>query len=97
MLAERKTRDEVLRLVRDGRAELEAALAGIPEERIEEPVLDGGWSAKDLMAHVAHSCATMAAALGDCLAVGGSQRERLQARLRARARKAPGRAYRVAE
>jgi uncharacterized damage-inducible protein DinB len=54
MPAERKTRDEVLKLVRSGRAELEAALARIPEERIEEPLLDGGWSAKDLMAHVAH-------------------------------------------
>jgi uncharacterized damage-inducible protein DinB len=54
MPAERKTRDEVLKLVRSGRAELEAALARIPEKRIEEPLLDGGWSAKDLMAHVAH-------------------------------------------
>jgi uncharacterized damage-inducible protein DinB len=54
MPAERKTRDEVLRLVRDGRAELDAALARIPEERTEEPLLDGGWSAKDLMAHVTH-------------------------------------------
>ena len=54
MPAERKTRDEVLRLVRDGRGELEAALARIPDERIEEPLLDGGWSAKDLMGHVAH-------------------------------------------
>ena len=49
MPAERKTRDDVLRLVRDGRGELEAALARIPDERIEEPLLDGGWSAKDLM------------------------------------------------
>jgi uncharacterized damage-inducible protein DinB len=52
--AERKTRDEVLGLVRKGRAELEAALACIPKGRLEEPLLDGGWSAKDLMAHVAH-------------------------------------------
>lgn len=54
MAAERKTRDEVLRLIRASRAELEAALARTPDERIEEPLLDGGWSAKDLMAHVAH-------------------------------------------
>ena len=40
--------------MREGRAELEAALARIPEERLEEPLLEGGWSAKDLMAHVAH-------------------------------------------
>jgi uncharacterized damage-inducible protein DinB len=54
MPAERKTRDEVLRLIRDGRAALESALARIPEHRLEEPLLDGDWSAKDLMAHVTH-------------------------------------------
>jgi uncharacterized damage-inducible protein DinB len=54
MPAERKTRDEVLDLVRHSRADLEAALARIPEERMVEPLLDGGWSAKDLMAHVSH-------------------------------------------
>jgi hypothetical protein len=54
MPAERKTRDETLRLIREGRAALERALARIPEQRLEEPLLDGEWSAKDLMAHVTH-------------------------------------------
>jgi uncharacterized damage-inducible protein DinB len=54
MAAERKTREQVLRLVRDGRAELEDALARLPDARLEEPLLEGGWSAKDLMAHVSH-------------------------------------------
>ncbi len=54
MPAERKTRDQVLGLIRQRRHELEAALARIPEDRLEEPLLDGGWSARDLMAHVTH-------------------------------------------
>jgi len=54
MAAERKTRDEVLGLIRDSRAALENALARIPEHRLQEALLDGGWSAKDLMAHVTH-------------------------------------------
>jgi uncharacterized damage-inducible protein DinB len=54
MPPERKTRDEVLALIREHRAALESALARIPEDRLEEPLLDGDWSAKDLMAHVTH-------------------------------------------
>jgi uncharacterized damage-inducible protein DinB len=54
MPAERKTCAEVLSLVRSSRAQLEAALARIPEERIEDPLLDGDWSGKDLMAHITH-------------------------------------------
>lgn len=29
-----------------------AVLARVPPERMEEPTLDGGWSAKDLLAHI---------------------------------------------
>jgi uncharacterized damage-inducible protein DinB len=53
-MADRKTRDDVLRLVGDSRAELEAALARVPAERFEEPLLDGGWTVKDLLAHVTY-------------------------------------------
>jgi hypothetical protein len=65
MAAERKTRDKVLQLVASGRAALEAALARIPEVRMEEPLLDGGWSAKDLMAHVTHWEMAFLSNLGD--------------------------------
>lgn len=53
-MAERKTRDDVLRLVGDSRAELDTALAKVPADRLEEPLLDGDWSVKDLMAHVTY-------------------------------------------
>jgi hypothetical protein len=54
MPAERKTRDQVLALIQQRRGELEAALACVPEDRLEEPLLDGGWAPRDLMAHVTH-------------------------------------------
>ena len=52
-MVERKTRGEVLDLVRSGRADLEMALGRLDEGQMENPGLAGGtWSAKDLMAHV---------------------------------------------
>lgn len=65
MTAERKTRDEVLGLIRESRDALERALARVPPARLEEPLLDGGWSAKDLMAHVAHWEMAFLSNLGD--------------------------------
>lgn len=35
-------------------AELIAAIDGIPEERLSEPGVAGGWSVKDVLAHVAY-------------------------------------------
>lgn len=46
---------EVLALIDDERARLDAALAGIPRERLETPGTDGGWSAKDVLAHITWS------------------------------------------
>jgi uncharacterized protein (TIGR03083 family) len=43
----------LVRAVEDGRARLEAAIAGVPTGRLEEPGLAGGWSVKDVLAHVA--------------------------------------------
>ena len=34
-------------------AEFETLLAAVPEERLETPALDGGWSVKDVLWHVA--------------------------------------------
>jgi len=64
-MAERKTRDEVLDLLRRGRAELEAALGRLAESQLETPGLAGGtWSAKDLMAHIAFWESLMVQRLG---------------------------------
>jgi len=64
-MAERKTRDEVLDLIRRGRAELEAALGRLDERQLETPGLAGGtWSAKDLMSHVAFWESLMVQRLG---------------------------------
>lgn len=38
--------------LRHGRAAWEAAIAAIPKARLTEPALPGGWSAKDVIAHV---------------------------------------------
>lgn len=48
------TKDEATRAEADAWAELEAAVAAVPEERLETPALDGGWSVKDALWHVAY-------------------------------------------
>src|SRR5689334_17586769 len=35
-------------------AEFLAVVARVPPERMEEPTLDGGWSVKDLLAHITY-------------------------------------------
>ncbi|MBO0684512.1 MAG: maleylpyruvate isomerase N-terminal domain-containing protein [Candidatus Dormibacteraeota bacterium] len=49
------TKGEFLAELRDGRRQWEAALARVPQERMLEPELPGGWSLKDVIAHVAWS------------------------------------------
>jgi uncharacterized protein (TIGR03083 family) len=44
---------ELLAMVRRARAEWDALLAGVPRERVTEPRLPGGWSVKDVVAHMA--------------------------------------------
>jgi hypothetical protein len=48
-----RTKLEVLALIRRERDRLEAAIARLPEKRRAVPLLDDGWSVKDVMAHVA--------------------------------------------
>jgi DinB family protein len=48
-----RTKADLLRRIRAGRAAFDAALAAIPPEIVERPVLDDGGSVKDLVAHVA--------------------------------------------
>jgi hypothetical protein len=41
------------RLISETRAQLEATLAGMNEQQLTAPILEGGWSAKDMMDHLA--------------------------------------------
>ena len=46
-------KSELLERMQAGREEWDALIAQIPESTLTEPVLSGGWSVKDLIAHVA--------------------------------------------
>lgn len=48
-----RSREELLREIREERAAFEAILAQVPEQRLLQPLLDGGWSVKDVLAHIA--------------------------------------------
>lgn len=50
--AERLTPAQVQTRLRAGRADLDAALATLPVAHWEEPLLEGGWSVKDTLAHL---------------------------------------------
>jgi uncharacterized protein (TIGR03083 family) len=45
-------RNELLANMHHGREALERALAALPADRLEAPTLPGGWSVKDLLAHL---------------------------------------------
>lgn len=45
-------RTELLRRVHQGRTELESALASFDKRDLTEPLLAGGWSIKDIIAHI---------------------------------------------
>ena len=48
-----RSKRELLERMRAGREEWDALIAQIPETTLTRPVLTGGWSVKDLIAHVA--------------------------------------------
>jgi hypothetical protein len=48
-----KSKTELLERMRAGREEWDALIAQIPDSARIEPALAGGWSVKDLIAHVA--------------------------------------------
>ena len=52
-MSDPKSRQEVLDLIRSERESLESILSGISEESMLEPGVQGNWSGKDLLAHVA--------------------------------------------
>lgn len=46
------TKDELVARIRTEHARLDAAVARIGEERCIDPAFDGGWSLKDIFAHI---------------------------------------------
>jgi uncharacterized protein (TIGR03083 family) len=50
---ERVTARELIATIRRDRDRFDAALARVPAGRLEEPSLPGGWSVKDVLAHIA--------------------------------------------
>lgn len=53
-MTERITKAQLLENLQSGRAEWDAALAAVPEARMEEAGVAGHWSVKDLIAHLTH-------------------------------------------
>jgi hypothetical protein len=45
-------KDEILDALEDERENFLEAIDGLTDEELEEPSLDGGWSAKDIMIHI---------------------------------------------
>ena len=45
-------KDELLNAIKRDRAALEALVARVPDGRMTEPALVGGWSVKDVLAHI---------------------------------------------
>lgn len=50
---DRMNKTQLLDLIQTARADFEALLAGIPEAWMTEPGVEGQWSIKDLIAHIA--------------------------------------------
>jgi hypothetical protein len=63
-------RSTFLDALRAARGEWESALAGIPEGLMTEPGLPGGWSVKDVVAHVAWSEREMVGVIRERALVG---------------------------
>ena len=63
---------QVLSLIDEGHARLDAALGRISRERMVAPGVDGEWSAKDIMAHLAWSEREMVGVLRQRAMVGSA-------------------------
>jgi uncharacterized protein (TIGR03083 family) len=53
-MGDQMTRELLLQTLRDRRAEWDALVAQVPAERMTEPGLAGGWSLKDVIAHLTY-------------------------------------------
>lgn len=50
---ERVTNEDLLERIRTDRARFDAIVSRVPQDRLVEPLLPGGWSIKDVLAHIA--------------------------------------------
>ncbi|HLY35543.1 MAG TPA: maleylpyruvate isomerase N-terminal domain-containing protein [Candidatus Limnocylindria bacterium] len=50
---DRVRKDRLLATIRADRARFDRALAVVPPSRLTDPILPGGWSVKDVLAHIA--------------------------------------------
>lgn len=50
---DRVTKESLLATIRADRARFEAILTAVPRNRLTDPVLAGGWSVMDVLAHIA--------------------------------------------
>jgi uncharacterized protein (TIGR03083 family) len=62
----------MLTRIRSAYTDFEAALNAIPTERWTDPAFDGGWSVKDILAHITWSEREMRNVLRDRSMAGGS-------------------------
>lgn len=49
----RVTKDQLLKDIRADRARFDEIISGVPPGRLSDPMLPGGWSLKDVLAHIA--------------------------------------------
>lgn len=49
---ERVTREQLVERIRADRDRFDAIVARLPRARLDEPMLPGGWSVKDVLAHI---------------------------------------------
>ena len=92
-LAEHMDKTELLAAIARDRARLEELIAGIDDARMTEPSLEGGWSVKDVLAHISavgahlHRLAGGGGARRDAGASGGEGRRRRRTRAATRRRR----------
>lgn len=51
-MSDEQTKEDILNLLLSTREKLEAALARVPEEQMQSPILHDGWSVQDMLGHI---------------------------------------------
>ena len=83
------TKDELTAKESQAWTAFEELLAVVPEERLETPAFDGGWSVKDVLWHVAYWWDDMTRAAQDAWADDGEETDDVNGRQQAKSRRLP--------